>query len=247
MPVLLIGVLPDTAMLNPIFYYHPGIQLPGFFRLFSPNVYTVHYLPFSPNANTVHYLPPKIISKYYSLKCLDGVLCSMNKMLNRPAPARDTAKSIADEIQAFRVKITPAIIADCKDINTALGMMETPAHYATHYANPALKSFGIMGIIRQVLTAHNAIFARNAADMTAPAQRAAAIQGSLFTYQIVILAKPFFAIAGLRYKPQAVKNVLSTYGTAEIVKISLTSGEDVHRPCRCRKPRAKWFLAAKPQ
>ena len=156
-------------------------------------------------------------------------------------------KAVKMEILSWAVKATPAIIADCKDINTMLGIFQTPARYATHYANPALGSYGIMGIIRQVLTARKAIFARNAGDINNPAQRSAAIQGSLYTSQIVTLAKPYFAIAGLRYKPQAVKNVLSTYGTAEIVKIKLTSLEDMPRPFKCKKPRAKWFLAAETQ
>lgn len=172
----------------------------------------------------------------------------MMKTLTSPvAEVELSAASVEAEIQAFRVAWSPGVIEDCKGINTALGIMGTPARYGTHYANSALGSYGIMGIIRQVLTARKAIFARNAGDINNPARRAAAIHGSLYTSQIVTLAKPYFAIAGLRYKPQAVKNVLSTYGTAEIVKIKLTSLEDMPRPFKCKKPRAKWFLAAETQ
>ena len=80
----------------------------------------------------------------------------MIQTLNKPAVKRATfkaTKAVKMEILSWAVKATPAIIADCQDINTMLGIFQTPAFYGTHYANPALGSYGIMGIIRQVLTA----------------------------------------------------------------------------------------------
>ena len=62
----------------------------------------------------------------------------------------------------------------------------------------------------------------------------------LFTSEILAEVEKRFAAGGLRYKAQAVKNVLSTYGTEFIAKIQLTKTEDM--PRTCDKPRCKWYL-----
>ena len=113
--------------------------------------------------------------------------------------------------------------------------------YGTHYANAEIDSYGVAGIVREVLTEKPAILPRNVPDD----MRAHAIQVAMFSHEIIALAKPKFAIAGLRYKAQAVKNVLSTYGTHEIGKIELTKEEDTTRGDG--KPRKKYYLIAKQQ
>lgn len=149
----------------------------------------------------------------------------------------------------FALSLSESVIQDCMASNNTLETMNiqpttakgSMAFYGTHYANAEIDSYGVAGIVREVLTEKPAILPRNVPDD----MRAHAIQVAMFSHEIIELAKPKFAIAGLRYKAQAVKNVLSTYGTHEIGKIKLTTEEDTGR--NGGKGRNKYYLIKKQQ
>ena len=124
----------------------------------------------------------------------------------------------ADETADFLASLSPEIIQDCKAINNTLQAIgKVKAHFATHYANAAIDSYGVMGIVREVLTEADAVFARSKNGWIEDTDlRDIAIAVSLTTDQIIERAKPKFNDAGMRYEPQAIKNVLSTYGKKEI-------------------------------
>ena len=159
--------------------------------------------------------------------------------MNNDTNLTDTDKAAA---AAFALTLSASVIQDCMASNNTLETMNiqpttakgSMAFYATHYANAEKDSYGVAGIVREVLTEKPAILPRNVPDD----MRAHAIQVAMFSHEIIELAKPKFAIVGMRYKPQAVKNLLSTYGTEKIRKIKLTSGEMVHGS----KCRSKWYL-----
>ena len=109
--------------------------------------------------------------------------------------------------------------------------------YGTHYANTELDIYGIQQLVCQVLRENESVFFRG---IESTEFRHIAIASSMFTSNIIAAVGLKFADAGMRYKPQAVKNVLSTYGKDLIVKITLSNNEDQPRPCS--KPRAKWYL-----
>jgi hypothetical protein len=146
----------------------------------------------------------------------------------------NTLTSEQNEAAAFAVAMSAETIETCKAVNNTLETTQkTSAFYGTHYANPEMDSFGIMGIVCEVLTECEAVFARG---IESTELRKIALAVAPTTKQVIALAKPKFAVAGLRYKPQAVKNILSTYGTQKICRIKLTTGEIV------QGARSKWYL-----
>lgn len=153
----------------------------------------------------------------------------------------NTQIDLTNEIAAFAIGLSAQTVEDCKAVNNTLkATAKVKAHFATHYANAEIESFGIMGIVREVLTEREAIFARG---IEGTDLRNIALALSPTTDEIIELAKPKFNVAGLRYEPQAVKNILSTYGTKEIRRIKLTPAEMV-QGSKCR---SKWYLIQKPQ
>jgi len=150
----------------------------------------------------------------------------------------NTLNNILDQNEnaAFAIALSPETIQDCKAINNTLQMTgKVKAHFATHYANAAIDSFGIMGIVREVLTECEAIFARGIENTDL---RDIALALAPTTAKIIEMARPKFNDAGLRYEPQAIKNILSTYGKKEIRRIKLTPAEMVPGS----KSRSKWYL-----
>jgi len=146
-----------------------------------------------------------------------------------------------NEAAAFAISLSAQTIESCKAINNTLETTsKVKAFFGAHYANAEIDSFGVMGIVCEVLTECEAVFARNIEETDL---RNIAVAIAPTTDRIIELAKPKFAIAGLRYKPQAIKNILSTYGTKEIHRIKLTNSEMVHGS----KCRSKWYLIQKPQ
>jgi len=142
------------------------------------------------------------------------------------------------EAAAFAVSLSTETIEASKGVNNTLETTgKVKPFFGTHYANAELDIYGIQQLVCQVLRENESVFARG---IEATEFRHIAIGASMFTSDIIAAIGVKFANAGMRYKPQAVKNVLSTYGTNEIAKIKLSNGEDFPRPCS--KPRAKWYL-----
>jgi len=152
-------------------------------------------------------------------------------------------KITENEIKAEAIAKSAEIIQTSRDINNTLETQNTRAFFGTHYANAELDVFGIVALVKHVLRENDSVFGRGI-EMTE--FRQIAVASSMFTSEIIAAVGTLFANAGMRYKPQAVKNVLSTYAKGEIVKIALSNSEDKPRPCS--KPRAKWYLVStKPQ
>jgi hypothetical protein len=149
---------------------------------------------------------------------------------------------ITNEPKAAAVAMSDELVTASMSINNTLKIQGTRAFFATHYANAQLDVFGIVSLVQYVLKQNDAVFGRGIEHTDL---RAVAIASSMFTSDIIAEVGKLFADAGLRYKPQAVKNVLSTYGKPLIVKITLSSDEDRPRPCS--KPRAKWYLVTTPE
>ena len=162
-----------------------------------------------------------------------------------------------NETQAAAVAMSSEIVQASMDIITTLATTnKVRAFFGTHYANAELGVTGIVQLVELVLKENDAVFGREIENTDL---REIAIASAMFTADIVAGVKEKFASAGLRYKEQAVKNVLSTYGragktqtktgkavvsTGSIIKIQLTDKEDKPRPCS--KPRAKWYLVSTP-
>ena len=147
---------------------------------------------------------------------------------------------IDSEEKAAAVAMAPELIANCQDINNTLATSGVRAHFQTHYANAMLDVYGILALVKDILREAQAEFPRG---IEATELRKIAVAASLFTQDILREVENRFAAGGFRYKIQAVKNVLSTYGKNEIGKITLTNAED--KPRDCAKPRCKWYLIAK--
>lgn len=147
-----------------------------------------------------------------------------------------------NETKALAVSLSAEIVETCKAVNNTLETTEavTP-FYGAHYANAQLDVCGIVALVEKVLRDNQAVFPRG---IEATALRKIAVAASMFTSEVVEAVKVEFAAAGMRYKAQAVKNVLSTYGKGRIAKIRLTPEED--QPRTSDKPRAKWYLIDKP-
>ena len=82
-----------------------------------------------------------------------------------------------------------ALIQESMAINNTLettGIVKP--HYGTHYANPQRESFGIFGIICEVLQDNDAVLARGMENV--PELRQTAITHSMFAHQIIELARP---------------------------------------------------------
>jgi hypothetical protein len=122
-------------------------------------------------------------------------------------------------------------------INNTLKTAGVRAHFQTHYANALLDVYGILCLVKDILRDKQAEFPRG---IETTELRKIAVAASLFTSEILAEVENRFAAGGSRYKIQAVKNVLSTYGKNEIGKITLTNEED--QPRECSKPRCKWYL-----
>lgn len=149
----------------------------------------------------------------------------------------------SNEAAAFAVSLSAETIAASKGVNNTLETTgKVKASYGTHYANTELDIYGIQQLVCEILRANESVFSRGieSTEIESTELRHIAIAASMFTSDIIATVNEAFADAGMRYKPQAVKNVLSTYGKDLIVKITLTNNEDQPRPCS--KPRAKWYL-----
>lgn len=145
-----------------------------------------------------------------------------------------------NEEKVAAIELSPETIDACKAVNNTLKTAGVRAHYQTHYANAKLDVCGIMALVKDILREAQAEFPRGIEQTEL---RKLAIAASLFTSDILREVETRFAAGGSRYKIQAVKNCLSTYGKNEIGKISLSNSED--QPRDCAKPRCKWYLLAK--
>ena len=142
-----------------------------------------------------------------------------------------------NEAKTFAVAASSEVMESTQANNNTLTVAEVRAHYQGHYANAQERVYGILMLVADILSKADAEFPRNA--HTGELRKIVAA-GSMFTSEILAEVEKRFAAGGMRYKAQAVKNVLSTYGTEFIAKIQLDKNED--QPRTCDKPRCKWYL-----
>ena len=145
-----------------------------------------------------------------------------------------------DETKALAVAMSAETVEASQAVNNTLTTAGVRAHYQAHYANAQLDVCGILALVKDILREAQAEFPRG---IEATELRKIAVAASMFSSEILREVESRFAAGGFRYKIQAVKNVLSTYGKNEIGKITLTNAED--KPRDCAKPRCKWYLIAK--
>jgi hypothetical protein len=145
--------------------------------------------------------------------------------------------NIETDEKTAAIELSQTVIETSRDINNTLTTAGVRAHYQAHYANAQLDICGILALVKDILRASQAEFPRG---IETTELRKIAVAASMFTSEILAEVEKRFAAGGLRYKIQAVKNVLSTYGKDEIGKITLTNSED--KPRDCAKPRCKWYL-----
>ena len=146
----------------------------------------------------------------------------------------------SNEEKAAAVSMSAEIVDTCKAVNNTLSVAGVRAHFQAHYANAELDVYGILALVKDILREAQAEFPRG---LETTELRKIAVAASMFTKDILREVENRFAAGGFRYKVQAVKNCLSTYGKGEIGKINLTNTED--QPRECDKPRCKWYLIAK--
>ena len=146
--------------------------------------------------------------------------------------------TLITETQQGAIDMSSVVVENCMAINNTLAeTKKVTGFYGTHYANAELDVCGIVALVQDILRENDAVFSRGIENTEL---RNIGIAASMFTSDIIAKVQERFASAGMRYKAQAVKNVLSTYGKDSIAKIQLTNNEDKPRPCS--KPRAKWYL-----
>ena len=146
--------------------------------------------------------------------------------------------TLITETQQGAIDMSSVVVENCMAINNTLAeTKKVTGFYGTHYANAELDVCGIVALVQDILRENDAVFSRGIENTEL---RNIGIAASMFTSDIIAKVQERFASAGMRYKAQAVKNVLSTYGKDSIAKIQLTNNEDKPRPCS--RPRAKWYL-----
>lgn len=146
--------------------------------------------------------------------------------------------TLITETQQGAIDMSSVVVENCMAINNTLAeTKKVTGFYGTHYANAELDVCGIVALVQDILRENDAVFSRGIENTEL---RNIGIAASMFTSDIIEAVKTRFASGGMRYKAQAVKNVLSTYGKDSIAKIQLTNNEDKPRPCS--RPRAKWYL-----
>jgi hypothetical protein len=143
-----------------------------------------------------------------------------------------------NEEKAAAVNMSPEVLETMRAINNTLTVAEVSPYYQAHYSNAQIDVHGIMALVRDILRAAQAELPRGIENTEL---RQIGIASALFTSEILAEVENRFAAGGLRYKIQAVKNCLSTYGNHDgtIGKIKLTNTED--HPRKCAKPRCKWY------
>ncbi len=136
-------------------------------------------------------------------------------------------------------------IETCQAVNNTLQVANVRAHFQTHYANAQEEIYGILELVADILRKGDACFPRNAHNTELHNIVAAS---AMFTSDILAEVEKRFAAGGGRYKVQAVKNVLSTYGKGIIQKIKGTNNPKASGDCYydsprpCAKPRCKRYL-----
>ena len=105
------------------------------------------------------------------------------------------------------------------------------------YANVKKESFGMKGLLTEILEERGAILPRGI-ELTK--DRPAAIAASMFTDEIVAEVKRRFTCGSIRYPYKTIWANLKREMRNEVEKIQLTWKEDAHRPCL--RPRCKWYL-----
>ena len=144
--------------------------------------------------------------------------------------------------KALAIELSNETIEACKAVNNTLNTAGVSPFFQAHYANAKLDVHGIMRLVRKILREREAVFGRGIENTEL---RQIAIAHSMFTDEILAQVEKEFSAGGGRYKLQAVKNCLSTYGKKDgtIGRIKLSNEED--RPRLSDKPRFKWYLIAK--
>lgn len=145
-------------------------------------------------------------------------------------------ESEKNDAKTYAVNASADVIESVCAANNTLMIAGVRAHYQGHYADAKTRVYGILMLVADILRQHDAEFPQHAHTTTL---RHIVVAGAMFTYEILAEVEKRFA-GGSRYKVQAVKNVLSTYGNEFIAKIQLDKNEDQPRPCD--KPRCKWYL-----
>lgn len=160
-----------------------------------------------------------------------------------------------NEAAAAAIAESNVIVQTSMDINNNLETTgQVKPFFATHYANAELGVCGIVALVKLILKENDAVFGRGIENSDL---KHIAIATAMFTADIIEAVKLKFAAAGMRYKEQAVKNVLSTYAKGDIVKIQgvghpirIDNDDDKGKfydfPRPCSKPRAKWYLVSTP-
>jgi hypothetical protein len=145
---------------------------------------------------------------------------------------------IENEAKAEAIALSEETIEACKSIANTQTVAGVRPHFQPHYANAKIDVFGIMGLVRDILRDKQAEFPRGIEN---GALSHLAIAASLFTSEIIAEVQARFSAGTTRYRPQSVRNCLSTYGKEDgtIGKIDLTPSEDQPRPCKI--PRTKWY------
>lgn len=143
--------------------------------------------------------------------------------------------------KAMAIELTDQTIETCQAVNNTLDTAGVRAHFQAHYANAKLGVYGVMDLVRDILREAQAEFPRG---IESTELRKIAVAASMFTSEILAEVERRFAAGASRYKAQAVKNCLSTYGKQDgtIASIKLSNEED--QPRECSKPRFKWYRVA---
>ena len=148
--------------------------------------------------------------------------------------------------QEAAIAMSSEILDNCKAINNTLTIAGVRPHFQAHYAKLGKSKessvIGIMELVRDILRMANAELPRGIEKTEI---RPVAIGVSLFTTEVIDMVGVRFANGTTRYRPQSVRNCLSTYGTQDgtIGKIDLTPDEDIDRESNI--PRSKWYLVKK--
>ena len=143
-----------------------------------------------------------------------------------------------NEAKAEAIAMSEDTIDACKSVANTQTIAGVSPFFQPHYANAKIDVYGVMGLVRDILRVAQAEFPQG---IEGTALRHLAIAASLFTSEIIAEVQIRFSAGTTRYRPQSVRNCLSTYGKLDgtIAKIDLTPEED--QPRHCKIPRSKWY------
>jgi hypothetical protein len=137
------------------------------------------------------------------------------------------------------VSLGRELLSTAQDTNNVLTTATVPSIFQGHYFNLETESHGVIALITEILTEHEAIFPLG---VESTEFRKTALATALTAEDIMSEIQNKFTAGSTRYPYETIHQNLSIvmFRSKKVGKIRMTNAEDKPRPCN--KPRCKWYL-----